>query len=165
VNAALADLPDALRVNLTVPTTQVRLGPLSFDGLQAFLGLPLADVLSPLMRAPRHQRPGEAGAMLDVYPLAIPDGEGLSIPVKLVGDLGFRNYRGLLVLIVPAAVAEVVRQELAQEIAANEAAGPRFVEAPGGGGFVAEFAVRLRPGMRKAVPLGKWGEIGVEAGG
>lgn len=66
-------------------------------------------------------------------------------------------------LIVPAAVAEVVRQELAQEIATNEAAGPRFVEAPGGGSVV-EFAVRLRPGMRKAVPLGKWVEIEVEAG-
>lgn len=61
--------------------------------------------------------------MLDVYPLAIPEGEGLSIPVKLVGDLGFRNYRGLLVLIVPAAVAEVVRQELAEEIGAKEAVG------------------------------------------
>ena len=164
MNPALAQAPDALRVNLTVPTTQVRLGPLSFDGLQAFLGVPLADLLSPLMHAPRHQRSGEAGAVLDVYPLAIPDGEGLSIPVKLVGDLGFRNYRGLLVLIVPAAVAEVVRQELAEEIVSKEAAGPRFVEALGGDGFVAEFAVRLRPGMRKAVPLGKWGEIGVEAG-
>ncbi len=163
MNPALAQAPDALRVNLTVPTTQVRLGPLSFDGLQAFLGVPLADLLSPLMRAPRHQRTGDAGAVLDVYPLAIPDGEGLSIPVKLVGDLGFRNYRGLLVLIVPAAVAEVVRQELAGEIAVKEAVGPRFVEALGGGGYVAEFAVRLRPGMRKAVPLGKWGEIGVEA--
>ncbi len=57
MNPALAQAPDALRVNLTVPTTQVRLGPLSFDGLQAFLGVPLADLLSPLMGAPRHQRP------------------------------------------------------------------------------------------------------------
>lgn len=160
---AQAQAPDALHVNLTVPTTQVRLGPLSFDGLQAFLGVPLADVLAPLMRAPRHQRPGEAGAVLDVYPLAIPDGEGLTIPVKLLGGIGFRAFQGLLVLIVPAAVAEVLRRELAEEIAAHQAAGPRFVEALGGGGFVAEFAVRLHPGMRKAVPLGKWGEIGVEA--
>ncbi len=124
----------------------------------------MAGLLSPLVRTARHLRAGEGDAMLDVYPLAIPEGEGLSIPVKLVGDLGFRNYRGLLVIIVPAAVAEVVRQELAEEIASKEAAGPRFVEALGGGGYVAEFAVRLRPGMRKAVPLGRWGEIGVEAG-
>ncbi len=83
--------------------------------------------------------------------------------MKLVGDLGLRNYRALLVLIAPAAVAEVVREELAEAIAAHQAAGPRFVQALGGGGYVADFAVRLRPGMRKAVPLGKWGEIGVEA--
>jgi hypothetical protein len=164
VTRALAQPDGALHVNLTVPTTQVRLGPLSFDGLQVFLGVPLADVLSPLMRAPRHQRPGEGGAVLDVYPLAIPDGEGLSIPVKLLGDIGFRAFQGLLVIIVPAAVAEVLRQQLAEDIAAKQAAGPRFVEALGGGGYVAEFAVRLRPWMRKAVPLGKWGEIGVEAG-
>ena len=84
--------------------------------------------------------------------------------MKLLGDIGFRAFQGLLVLIVPAAVAEVVRQELAEEIAAHQAAGPCFVQAVGGGGYVAEFAVRLRPGMRKAVPLGKWGESGVEAG-
>lgn len=60
-------------------------------------------------------------------------------------------------LIVPAAVAEVLRRELAEEIAAHQPAGPSVVEAIGGGGFVAEFAVRLRPGVGKAVPLGKWG--------
>ncbi len=101
--------------------------------------------------------------MLDVSPPAIPEGEGRSLPVQLLGDIGFRNYQGLLVLIVPAAVAEVVRQELGEEIAAKQAAGPRFVEAVGRGGYVAEFAVRLRVGMRKAVPLGTCGEIGMPA--
>jgi hypothetical protein len=38
-NPALAQAPDALHVILSVPTTQVRLGPLTFDGLQAFLGV------------------------------------------------------------------------------------------------------------------------------
>ena len=44
----------------------------------------------------------------------------------------------------------------------GEAKGPRLRET-GSGVRVAEFAVRLRPGMRKAVPLGSFGEIGVEA--
>jgi hypothetical protein len=162
MNAALARDPDAIRVNLTLPTTTIRLGPLAFDGLQALLGASLAEVLSPLLIGQVTQRSVEGGGVVDVYPLAIPEGEGASIPIKWMGEIGFRNYRGFLVLIVPPAVAEVVRVQLAGEIAKKEAVGPRFVQGIGGG-IVAEFAVRLRPGMRKAVPVGAWGEIGVEA--
>ena len=100
---------------------------------------------------------------MDVYPLAIPDGEGLSVPIKLLGEIGFYNLRSLLVLVVPVAAMDVVKAQLAVEIAAGEAAGPRL-RAGVNGGTVAEFAVRLKPGMRKAVPLGTWGELGVEAG-
>jgi hypothetical protein len=58
---------------------------------------------------------------------------------------------------------DVVKAQLAAEIAVGEAAGPRL--RPGAsGGTVAEFAVGLKLGMRKAVPLGTWGELGVEAG-
>ena len=160
-NPALQD-PEALRVNLTLPTTTVRLGPLSFDGLAAFFGASLKDVLSSLLVAAPYQRPTGNGGIVDVYPLAIPEGEGAAIPIKLMGEIGFRNYRGLLVLIVPPAVAEVLQKELAAELAAKQAAGPRFV--PGAaGGIVAEFAMRLTPGMKKEVPVGKWGVLGVEA--
>ncbi len=162
MNAALARDPDAMRVNLTVPTTAVRLGPFAFDGLKALVGMDLGDVLASLMIAPKFQRP-VLGGVVDVYPLAIPDGEGLSVPIKLLGEIGFYNLQSLLVLVVPVAAMDVVKAQLAAEIAAGEAAGPRL--RPGaGGGTVAEFAVRLKPGMRKAVPLGTWGEIGVEAG-
>lgn len=162
MNAALRDDPAALRVNLTAPTTAVRLGPFAFDGLKALVGMDLADALAPLMIGPKYQRPGAAG-VVDVYPLAIPDGEGLSIPVKLVGEVGFQNLRGALLLIVPPALVDVVGAQLAAELTTGEALGPRFNRGAAGG-TVAEFAVRLRPGMRKAVPLGKFGEIGVEAG-
>ena len=64
---------------------------------------------------------------------------------------------------MPVAAMDVVTAQLAGEIAAEEAAGPRL--RPGShGGTVAEYAVRLKPGMRKAVPLGSFGELGVEAG-
>ena len=162
MNLALRNDPQALRVNLTVPTTTVRLGPLAFDGLKALLGADLGEILSPMLIGTKQQRTLPGGGVVDVYPLAIPDGEGLSIPIRLLGEFGFRNMAGFLVLILPPAVAEVVREQLAPEIAAKMAAGPRFV--PGaGGGIVAEFAVRLVPGMRKAIPLGGVGEIGVEA--
>lgn len=162
MNPALRDDPVALRVNLTAPTTAVRLGPFSFDGLKALVGMDLADALSPLMIGPKYQRPGAAG-VVDVYPLAIPEGEGLSLPVKLMGEVGFYNLRGALVLVVPPAVVDLVRVQLAAELATGAALGPRFTTGASGG-TVAEFAVRLRPGMRKAVPLGRLGELGVEAG-
>lgn len=150
----------ALCFDLTLPSSVIRLGPVSIDAVRAALGVDLADILSSLMRGPKGQRVS-GGGMVDVYPLAIPQGEGVSIPVKRLGEIGFRNVQGLLVLIVPAGVAEVVREQLAGEIAAKQAAGPRFRE--GSGGYNAEFAVRLKPGMRKAVPLGALGELGVEA--
>ncbi|MDP2309927.1 MAG: hypothetical protein Q8P18_28170 [Pseudomonadota bacterium] len=162
MNPALAKDPTALRVNLTAPTTAVRIGPFSFDGLKALLGVDLAEVLSPLMVAPKFQR-SVPGGFIDVFPLAIPDGEGLSIPVKLLGGVGFWNMRGVLVLQVPPAAVDLVRAQLVTEIAAGEAAGPRHAD-NGAGGTVTEFAVRLRPGMRKAIPLGNFGELGVEAG-
>ncbi len=161
MNPALAKDPTALRVNLTAPTTAVRIGPFSFDGLKALLGVDLAEVLSPMMIGPKVQRP-VPGGVIDVFPLAIPDGEGLSIPVKLLGGVGFYNMRGVLVLQVPPAAVDLVRAQLAAEIAVGEAAGPRMND-NGAGGTVTEFAVRLRPGMRKAIPLGSFGELGVEA--
>ena len=150
----------ALCFDLTLPSSVIRLGPVSIDAVKAALGVDLADILSSLMRGPKSQRTSGAG-VVDVYPLAIPQGEGISIPVKRLGEIGLRNVQSLLVLIVPAAVAEVVREQLAREIAAKQAAGPRFRE--GAGGYNAEFAIRLKPGMRKAVPLGALGELGVEA--
>ncbi len=162
MNPALARQPGALRCNLSLPSTRVRLGPFSFDGLEALLGVSLAQILDPLMPAPPFTRRNEQGAELEVYPLAIPDGEGITIPVKRWGELGFRNYRGYLVLILPTALSELMREQLAQEIAARRAAGPRPARGSDGG-LVVEFAIALRPGMRKAIPLGQYGELGIEA--
>jgi hypothetical protein len=162
VNAALRADPAAMRINLTVPTTAVRVGPFAFDGPKALLGVDLGDLLSSLMIGPKYQRP-VLGGIVDVYPLAIPDGEGLTIPIRLFGEIGFYNLRSVLVLVVPVAAIDVVTAQLAAEIAVQDAAGPRL--RPGSsGGTVAEYAVRLKAGMRKAVPLGSLGELGVEAG-
>jgi hypothetical protein len=49
------------------------------------------------------------------------------------------------------------------DFATGEAAGPRTNDS-GQGGSVTELALRIRPGMRKAIPLRTWGEIGVELG-
>ena len=160
MNATLARDPDALRINLTTPATTVRLGPFAFDGLKALMGMELADVLAPMMIGPRVQRAGLNG-VVDVYPLAIPDGEGLSIPLKFVGEIGFRNMRSVLVLVIPPALVGVVNAQLAAELANGQAQSRPWTGATGAN--VTEFALRLRPGMRKAVPLGTLGELGLEA--
>ncbi len=160
MNPALAQAPDALRVNLTAPTTGVRLGPFAFDGLKALIGMDLADALAPLMVGPRTQRTMPNG-VVDVYPLAIPVGEGLSFQVKFLGEVGFYNMRGLLILVVPPALVNVMAAQLAAEIAAGEA--DSRLGTGTDGAKVTEFAIRLRPGMRKAIPLASFGEFAVEA--
>ncbi len=161
MNPALARDPLALRVNLTAPTTGVRVGPFAFDALKALLGVDLGDVLSPMMIAPKSQR-AVPGGLVDVYPIALPDGESLTIPMKFVGGFGFRNLKGALVIQVPPFAVDLVRAQLAAELASGQALGPRAGD-NGAGGTVTEFAIWLRPGMRKAIPLGGLGEIGVEA--
>ena len=162
MNPALARQPGVLRCNLSLPSTRIRLGPISIDGVEALLGVSLAQVLDPLMPAPRFSRTTEAGGEVDVYPLAIPDGEGATVPVKHLGPVGFRNFKGYLILILPAGLAEVMREQLADEIRNKRAAGPRPIRDPDGS-LAVEFAIALRPGMKKVVPLGSFGELGIEA--
>lgn len=161
MNPNLGHEPGAIRVNLTLPTTTVRIGPIQFDGLKALLGMNLADVLGPMMVGPREQRQA-GGSVVDVYPLAIPEGEGLSFPVKMLGEVGFQNLRGALLLVLPAALIDVVRAQLQDELANGTALGPRLAVGPSGA-TVSGFLLAMRPGMRKAVPLGSFGELGIEA--
>ena len=162
MNPALARQPGVLRFNLSLPSTRIRLGPIAIDGVEALLGVSLASILDPLMPAPRFTRITETGGEVEVYPLAIPDGEGVSVPIKHAGEVGLKNYRGYLVLILPAGLAEVMREQLAEEIRNRRAAGPRAARGSDGS-LVVEFAIALRPGMRKSIPLGSFGELGVEA--
>ena len=162
MNPELARQPGALCFNLSLPSTRVRLGPIAIDGVEALLGVSLVHVLDPLMPAPRFTRPTEAGGEVEVYPLAIPDGEGVSVPIKHAGEVGLRNHRGYLILILPAGLAEVMRDQLAEEIRNKRAAGPRAARGTDGS-LVVEFAIALRPGMKKTIPLGSFGELGVEA--
>ena len=162
MNPALAQQPGVLRCNLSLPSTRIRLGPIAIDGMEALLGVSLVQVLDPLMPAPRFSRINESGGEVDVYPLAIPDGEGISVPIKHIGEIGVRNFHSYLILILPPGLAEVMREQLAEEIAAKRAAGPRAARGANGG-LVVEFAIALRPGMRKVIPLGSYGELGIEA--
>jgi hypothetical protein len=90
-----------LNIDLTLPVTRVGMSIISFDLVEQLIRAPVSHFLKPLLRAPRFRRPSQAGPAVDVYPLRIPEGEGLGEPLGQWGELGFANKRGLLVLTVP----------------------------------------------------------------
>lgn len=148
----------AIRVNVTVPVTRIGFGPFSFDPLEQMIGAPLGDLLEPLMVGPVTRRPSAAGPAVDVYPLALPDGEGASIPLGQRGEVGFANRDGLLVLTVPWGIAGWLRQRLGDAIVR----GPEAWLSADRTARVATVWMRLRPGMRASVPLGALGELAIE---
>jgi hypothetical protein len=83
--------PGAIRVNLTVPVTRIGFGPFSIDPLEQLVGAKLSDLLESLLVGPVTRRPSAAGPAVEVYPLALPDGEGASIPLGAWGEVGFYN--------------------------------------------------------------------------
>jgi hypothetical protein len=155
-------LPDgALCIDLTLPSTRFGIGPLSYDPIEDALGMPLQEVLSSLLRGPVQRRHSTTGPTVNVYPLALPDGEGAIIPVGRFGELGFKNLEGILILTVPMPAAGWVQQRLASAIVEGPVQGP----SSDGTATVVHFAIELKAGMRASVPLGVLGEMGVEAVG
>lgn len=148
-----------IRVNLTLPVTRIGFGPFSFDPLEQMIGAKVADLLEPLMTAPVSRRPSESGAAVEVYPLALPDGEGATIPLGQFGELAFAADDGVLVLTVPWSMAGWLRQRFGDAIVR----GPEPAVALEGGARVARVWVVLREGMRATLPLGTLGELAVEA--
>ncbi len=149
-----------LFIDLTLPITRVGIGVFSFDPVEQAIGAPVAHILEPLMRGPVCRRPSAAGPAVNVYPLRLPEGEGLSVPLGQWGEIGFANRLGLLVLTVPWQAASWVQQRFGDAIVR----GPREGVSSDGTARVAHFAIQLHAGMRAGIPLGMLGEVGVEAG-
>ena len=150
--------PDgAIRFLLTVPVTRFGVGPFSIDPVEQLIGCPLADLLEPLRVGPIARRPSASGAAVEVHPLALPEGEGLAIPLGQFGEIAFRNVNGLLELTVPAAWGH----RLATRLGATLVRGPERRLAADLGSEVDVVALRPRPGMRAAVPLGAFGDLAI----
>lgn len=158
--AAAVGRPDAIRVNLTMPVTRIGFGPFSFDPVEQMIGAPLAELLESLLVGPVQRRPSAAGPAIEVYPLALPPGEGATIPLGQFGEIGFANEEGLLVLTVPWGMAGWLKEKLGSAIVEGPEAGLSL----DGTARIARAGVRLKAGMRAAFPLGALGEVGVEAG-
>lgn len=149
----------AIRFRLVLPVTRLGVGVFSFDALEQLVGAPIADLLEPMMTGPAQRRPSAAGAGVDVYPLALPEGEGMTIPLGQFGELGFANRDGLLELTVP------LRAEawLTAKLGAALVRGPERGLSLDGAARVSRVWIRVAHGVRASVPLGTFGEAGVEA--
>ena len=152
--------PAEIRINLALPVTRVGFGPFSFDPLEQVIGVPLVEILEPLMTGPTYRRPSATGPAVEVYPLALPDGEGAAVPLGAWGELGFHAEGGLLVLTVPMQGGKWVEQRLAGAIVRGPEQGLSLDRTA----RVVKYWVRLQSGMRACFPLGALGEVGVEAG-
>lgn len=147
-----------IRVNLTLPVLRLGLGPFAFDPLERLVGARIGDLLEPVMSGPVVVRPSVSGPAVEVYPLRLPEGEGASVALGQLGELGFANDRGRLALTVPLLASRWLAAHLGGAIV--EGPIPRVAE---GGARVAAYLVVLRPGMRASWPLGALGEVGIEA--
>ena len=149
----------AIRVNLTLPVTRLGFGPFSFDPIEQMIGCPVAELLASLMTGPTYRRPSAAGPAVEVYPLALPRGEGASVPLGQWGEIGFANEDGLLALTVPWGMAGWLQSKLGESLVR----GPEPGLSQDGTARVALALVRVRPGMAAGFPLGALGELGLEA--
>ena len=87
-----------------------------------------------------------------MFPLSLSDGEGATIPLGALGEIGFANRGGLLALTVPWGMAGWLRERLGDAIVR----GPEEGLSLDGTAKVANAWVRLRAGMRASFPLGRW---------
>jgi hypothetical protein len=163
VNGA-AELPRtaedrAIRFSLVLPVTRLGVGIWSFDPIEQLVGAPVADLLEPLMTEPVVRRPSPAGPAVDVYSLALPEGEGMAIPLGQFGELGFANRDGLLKLTVPLRAEAWLTAKLGDALVL----GPERGLSLDGAARVSRVWVRVAPGVRASLPLGTLGEAGIEA--
>ena len=152
-------LASELRFDLVLPVLRIGVGVFAFDALERLVGAPLSEILASLLRAEIYKRPSASGTSVEVYPLALPDGEGATVPLGQFGELGLANRAGVLELTVPLRAAGWVEQRLAGSMVQPRQDGPSL----DGASTVATFWLRLRPGMRAGFPLGALGEVSVEA--
>jgi hypothetical protein len=150
---------NALHLDLTLPVLRLGAGPFSFDPLEQLLGARVSDLLQPLMRGPTSQRRTAQGVLVDLYPLALPEGEGASVPLGALGELGFFNEGGLLVLTVPALSVPFLVSRLGSAVVRRSL--PTL--SADGRTHLVDLGIQWRAGARATFPLGSWGEIGLEA--
>ena len=147
-----------LRVDLTLPSMRLALGPVVYDPLKELLGFDPREALTPLLRSAPYVRTA-GGAAVEVFPLAIAPGVHVATPLGPLGEFAVANDQGLLALTLPARAAGLLPSQAGGLVVA----GPQAVVDRDGLHRVSVVWLRLRPGLRTAIPLGLLGELGLEA--
>lgn len=129
------------------------------DPLAKLIGAPVADILEPLVVGDVRREVGRNGNLVEHFPLAIPDGEGLALPLGTFGSFGARNDYTTLLLTEPSPLVPCLAPRLGPYLVNGPVQRPR----DGGGVPVADLWVRLRAGVRFSMPLGALGELGLGA--
>lgn len=124
-----------------------------FDPVKQFLGTSLDELLASLLRSPPTDRTGADGRRARVYPLALPDGDGVALPLAEFGELGFRADGDRLVLSVPPRLEATVLGQWGDLVTA----GPVRRASATGRGVVSDLWLRLVPGSVRTVPV--WSHI------
>lgn len=145
-----------IRIDLTVPVLSFGFGHFKMDPITSLLGRSVEDIVESLLVAPVFRKVGTSGAV-NVYPLALPDGEGASIPLGRFGHAGFQNADGRLVLHLPPALRGIVVGRT-RGMLEGPVEDVRFDGAP-----AIRLVLALHPGMGFRVPLGGLGEVGLHA--
>jgi len=147
-----------LRVDLTLPSTKLGIGPLAYDPLKEMLGLDPHVALAPLLRGQPHIRTAGRAAV-EVFPLAIAPDTRMAIPLGVFGQFAVANDRGLLALTLPA---QAIRW-LQSQVDGLLVEGPMPITDDDGVHRASVVWLKLTPGMRVGFPLGLLGELGLEA--
>lgn len=147
-----------LRVNLSLPSTKLTFGVLSYDPLKEMLGFDPREALAPLLHAEPYIRT-TGSAATEVFPLALAPGVRVALPLGPLGEFGVANDRGLLAVTVPARATGWLQEHLGQLLVA----GPQAVAGADGVHRLSVAWLRLAPGTRASLPLSLLGELGLEA--
>ena len=150
--------PSTLRLDLTLPSTKVGVGPLSYDPLKEMLGIEPRAALAPVLRAQPYIRTTDRTAT-EVFPLGLAPGVCVVVPLGSFGEFALANDRGQLALTVPIKASPWVGEQLGRHLVA----GPTPVADRDGVRRVAVSWLRLAPGQRAALSLSLFGELGLEA--
>lgn len=150
-----------LALKLILPATQLGLGPVQIDPVARLFGKPVRELLGGLLAGEPERRATATGSLVEVYPLRIPHGQGVFLPLAELGELGLHHDDGLLVVTTPLIAGPLLKLKLGTAVVR----GPENWPSSDRIRRVSRSWVRLRPGLRVAWPVGAiMGEVGVEVG-